>query len=480
MDLETPPRIRIRIEGGPLDGHSVVCAKPRITMGRKASNDLVLEQDTTISGSHAVVYWEPDGWYLKDSGSTNGTYIYENNEKVAVRVPVRLGQNQPFLLGSSRLWYELAEDAIDEPVSNHDGESSHEGTSGRRVLQPMQHMQVAHRDDELRIRTSSIKPISAEYSIAYNAKDMEKICDSLRDAVLLHNHRNNKSDSIESALQKMGEWLQNQCLPRPVQNDLLETSNGDLLITIDPSLIQIPWELALLKGRPLCMQYNMGRQVVLPYRSRLGGLEPKRKGRRLLIISNPDGTLPEAQQHAEELYYKIVMNYPKVQVELLANNRASKVEILARMQQCDMVYYIGHTEYDAEDREQSSWMLAGGRLTSQDFENLNSPPSLVFANSCESGREHDWRGTHSRAISKKGVAGGFIMAGVTNYIGALWPISAESSTAFANLLFDNVFTGTPIGQSVRLARMGVVDRFGRSNPIWASYVLYGDPTHIHV
>lgn len=480
MDLETPPKIRIQIAGGPLDGHSVVCAKPRITMGRKKSNDLVLEHDTTISGSHAIVYWEPDGWYLQDAGSTNGTYIVQDERKVAVKSPVRLGQGQAFCLGSSKLWYELADDVLDEVSNGHEPESNPGTLSTRRLQLPMQHMQVSERDDELRIRTSSIKPISAEYSIAYNRNDMEKVCDSLRDAVLLHNHRNEDRDSIEAALHKMGEWLQNQCIPRPVSRDLSDSVNRDLMITLDASLIHIPWELTLIKGQPICLQYNMGRQIVLPYRSRLGGMEPEKRDTRILIVANPDGTLPEAQQHAEELYYKIVMNYPRVRVDLLANKRATKVEILTRMQQCDMVYYIGHTEYNAEDREQSSWLLAEDRLTSQDFEHLMTPPGLVFANSCESGREHDWQATGSRAISKKGVAGGFIMAGVTNYIGALWPISAECSTAFANLLFDAVFTGTPIGQSVRLARMGVADRFGRSNPIWASYVLYGDPSHVHV
>ena len=72
------------------------------------------------------------------------------------------------------------------------------------------------------------------------------------------------------------------------------------------------------------------------------------------------------------------------------------------------------------------------------------------------------------------------MAGVTNYIGALWPIPAESSIVFANMFFDGVLTGTPVGQSLRLARKGTSDRFGNGNPIWASYILFGNPAYVHL
>jgi CHAT domain-containing protein len=224
----------------------------------------------------------------------------------------------------------------------------------------------------------------------------------------------------------------------------------------------------------------MGRQIVLPYRSKLGGIIPEKIDSRLLIVANPDETLPEAQNHGEELYYKIIMNYPQIHVELLAGARATKIDVLSRMQNCDMVYYIGHTEYCDTERGQSSWLLKDDRLTSQDFENIHTPPRLVFANSCESGKEGSWEGVDKHPISQKGVAAGFIMAGVTNYIGALWPIPAQSSIVFANSFFDALLTGTPVGQSLRLARLGTSDRFGIGNPIWASYVLYGNPSHIHV
>jgi hypothetical protein len=461
-------------------------------MGRSDTNDVVIKDDSTISGTHALLAWRDDGWYISDVGSTNGTFLMNNSKKNRVSDPVRVGQNQTFYLGSSSCHYEASEldvsatetqemrrDEFSEELRDEPDQESD------RVHLPAKQINISLREDELWIRTASIKPISAEYMLPYQGREIDILSSALRDSVLLFNHTHEESSpandaQIESSLIKLGEWLQNNCFPRPVQTELSKSANSDLLLTLDSSLVHVPWELAMVNGQPMCLQFNMGRQIVLPYRSRLGGLVPEKDKTRLLLVANPDESLPEAQKHGEELYYKIIMNYPQVQVELLAGARANKIDILSRMQSCDIVYYIGHTEYSADDKGQASWLLKNDRLTSQDFENLNNPPSLVFANSCESGREGSWEATESRPISKKGIAGGFIMAGVTNYIGTLWPIPAEGSIVFANSFFDGVLTGTPVGQALRIARMGTADRFGKGNPIWASYVLYGNPSHVHL
>ena len=472
---------------GPLAGERFICTQTRITMGRSSTNDVSLKDDSTVSGAHAVLSWEADGWYLSDAGSTNGTFLVQDTKKKRVVDSIKIAQGQTFYLGSSCIHYdatELEARTSDTEELEADDEIEVTEVSDRSRL-PLQQVNISVRDGQLWFRTASVKPISAEYSIPYQEREINVLSDALRDSVLLYNHTaasvaGGQQDLLEGSLDRLGEWLRNQCIPRPVQVELSRYVNSDLLLTLDSSLVQIPWELAVVNGRPMCMQYNMGRQVVLPYRSKLGGSLPERRGTRLLIVANPDETLPEAQHHGEELYYKIIMNYPQVHVELLAGRRATKIDVLSRMQNCDMVYYIGHTDYSDADRGQSSWVLKDDRLTSQDFENINTPPGLVFANSCESGREESWQGTTDHPVSKKGVAGGFIMAGVTNYIGALWPIPAESSIVFANMFFDGVLTGTPVGQSLRLARKGTSDRFGNGNPIWASYILFGNPAYVHL
>ena len=84
LDLESPPRIRVTVADGPLAGERFVCAQPRIRLGRSNENDVILKDDSTISRSHATLFWGEKGWYISDSGSTNGTYLLIDGKKIQV------------------------------------------------------------------------------------------------------------------------------------------------------------------------------------------------------------------------------------------------------------------------------------------------------------------------------------------------------------------------------------------------------------
>ena len=71
-------KIDIRFNGGSRSGQQqVLDAKPLIRIGRRADNDVVFDayQDLDVSGHHAELRQEADGYYLYDLGSSNGTFI---------------------------------------------------------------------------------------------------------------------------------------------------------------------------------------------------------------------------------------------------------------------------------------------------------------------------------------------------------------------------------------------------------------------
>jgi hypothetical protein len=53
--------------------------KPQFTIGRKPDNDLVID-NPAVSGHHALIFSEDGAFFIKDLGSTNGTFV--NDAKI--------------------------------------------------------------------------------------------------------------------------------------------------------------------------------------------------------------------------------------------------------------------------------------------------------------------------------------------------------------------------------------------------------------
>ncbi|KAA8825905.1 FHA domain-containing protein [Bifidobacterium reuteri] len=89
------PTLLVIIDG-PLAGSSVPLAESEITLGRAASNTVVLD-DEFVSSHHARVYRDAASgqWAIEDLHSTNGTVV--NQQRInrptilPARIPVRIG-----------------------------------------------------------------------------------------------------------------------------------------------------------------------------------------------------------------------------------------------------------------------------------------------------------------------------------------------------------------------------------------------------
>lgn len=89
------PTLLVIIDG-PLAGSSVPLAEADITLGRAASNTVVLD-DEFVSSHHARFYRDTRSgqWAIEDLNSTNGTVV--NQQRISrptilpARIPVRIG-----------------------------------------------------------------------------------------------------------------------------------------------------------------------------------------------------------------------------------------------------------------------------------------------------------------------------------------------------------------------------------------------------
>ena len=69
-----------------------------------------------------------------------------------------------------------------------------------------------------------------------------------------------------------------------------------------------------------------------------------------------------------------------------------------------------------------------------------------------------------------------MISGVRHYIGASWKIPDEMSLYGAREFYAQVIKGESVGEALRRARLRLIKDFGEGAFVWASYVLYGDPT----
>ncbi len=88
------------------DAPTIPVMEGSLSIGRKVGNDIVLPNDSYVSGRHAVVRNDDTGTYLIDVGSTNGTVV--NGRRMEANVPVLLCDGDEVQLGKNRFIFRLA------------------------------------------------------------------------------------------------------------------------------------------------------------------------------------------------------------------------------------------------------------------------------------------------------------------------------------------------------------------------------------
>jgi hypothetical protein len=86
---------RLVVVEGPLAGTSLPLEGSPVLLGRAQEATLVLEDDYA-SGRHARLFPQGSRWFIEDLGSTNGTYLADQQltraQPVELNVPIRIGK----------------------------------------------------------------------------------------------------------------------------------------------------------------------------------------------------------------------------------------------------------------------------------------------------------------------------------------------------------------------------------------------------
>ncbi|MEW6599799.1 MAG: CHAT domain-containing protein [Nitrospirota bacterium] len=329
-------------------------------------------------------------------------------------------------------------------------------------------------DDEKTVRQYETKDVSDA--------EIDRTCSAI---VNLLNRANGRGRLDRHALEELkisGRLLYDAILPPQVKKKLAAAETDRLIVIVDDRLVHIPWELLFDGNSFLCRRFNMGRLVKTSQRVSNAAVRKLQKPLKMLLIADPKNDLEDAYMEGVGLRDELDKNLDIIEVNL-RSGMVDATSVKGALRNYDILHYAGHADYDRTMPAESGFLMHGGKLTAADITDMTGPaplPALVFSNACRSGHTDIRKVGEDYEDEIYGLANAFLLAGVQHYIGTFWDVQDEPSHYFAEDFYKELIKGSTVGEAVKKARQGSIERYGEETIIWASYMLYGDPTARYV
>jgi CHAT domain-containing protein len=309
------------------------------------------------------------------------------------------------------------------------------------------------------------------------------ICGELFQVLNAYNRDGRLANRSLDELKRLGGVLLDELFPPQTKEHLLGSDAKDMVVRIDNGLVQIPWELLYDGQRFFCRRWNMGRLVRTRQKLYKTSLPELTLPLRMMLIADPRGDLHAAYREGQLIRDLLDTESGKIETDLLSY-RVETGAAKGRLKDCTMLHYAGHADYISEDPSQSGLLMKDGKLTAAEITEMSGGrgvPSLVFVNGCRSGQTEEWRLRRDRSSQEIfGLANAFLLAGARHYVGTFWEVQDEPSSRVAMHFYKELAAGSQVGASLRRAREAIIEDFGESAIVWATYMLYGDPSFAYV
>jgi len=344
-------------------------------------------------------------------------------------------------------------------------------------------LEVTRDDDRLKISAFEQEPgeintVRQYEEIPIPVEKIDNRCREIVDTLNACNRDTCADRDLISQLRKMGQTFRDELLTKNIKNTFKASEAEHLTISLDDQLVQIPWELLHDGKQFLCQRFSMGRLVKT--RQTMAGARSRKLERPLkaLILADPEENLESARREGMEI--RDFMNQRQETISAVFRTEDINTDLLgSKLKNFDIVHFAGHSAYNRDDPAESGWRLSDGVLKAGEFMKMSQSgimPVLVFSNACQSARTEEWTLKTHFHDEIFGLANALILSGVKHYLGTLWEILDEPGRTFALQFYKHLFAGLTVGEAMRRARLALINTYGEESLVWASYLLYGDPT----
>ena len=324
--------------------------------------------------------------------------------------------------------------------------------------------------------------IAWQRNVSLTADDERTILDTTHDLYLWGLGRGDFSpDAVRGTLDTLGRKLYDTFIGEEGRQFMWRGRPTAILLDVDETTLNLPWELMADAYGPLALQYPLGRLVTTRTLPR-PGRDPLSEDDqvRILAVANPTADLAAADAEVAALVdlAKQGTRYP-LAVDVLARAHATRANFIQRATSgdYDILHFAGHAAVDPNDPATSALRLADGFLLDDEILALDwqAPPYLVFNSACESGRAAGGQRLASDTRQANGLAGAFLAIGCAAYAGYFWPVTDAGAQQFAGTFYDAMFGLENIGLAFMEARKSVAWSLGETGDLTAfSAVLFGD------
>ena len=350
---------------------------------------------------------------------------------------------------------------------------------------PLKVLQIEITQEKNHLKISAHELVAGETSTIIHYEEVpvriDRINARCHEIVELLNNANRNGRLTREVLIKLretGQVFSDELFTLNVKEKVKNTNADHLILNLDDQLVHVPWELLHDGQQFLCQRFNMGRlvktrQTIVGSRTRLLA-----RPLRMMILADPKGDLKGAYQEGTQIRDYMDRYKDFVNVSLRSGDITPDF-ISEKIRNFDLVHFAGHADYNRQNPGESGWQLTSGIMKSKEIIKMTGTatmPSLVFSNACQSARTEEWALREYFQDEIFGLANAFILSGVKHYVGTFWEILDEPSRHFALEFYKNLLSDMTVGEAMRLARMELINKFGEETIVWASYLLYGDPT----